>query len=533
MAAFWHGAPAGLDGRARARYPRARVDVRRVLETSAWVAGGIVTYEIIRSMIVGYFARRLDREGQRYVRSRNIQLDRYKFASRSYVKHEVLLQPELQKAMDAQAKEQGRPLDRVRADVDDWLDEIIPSFNTWAFYRFGFVVARMALNFMFEVIIDRLSLERVQKKIPEGAAVVYVFNHRSNADFILASYALANSIAISYAVGEWARVWPLDALFRRFGAYFVRRGFRNPLYHRTLASYVQLIVKRGVTQGVFPEGGLTRDGGLREPKLGILEYVAALKGDPSFRGDVVFVPVGINYDRVLEDNSLLAEARGGGALGKDTIASRLATGWAILRKLPGTLLVNSIRAAAGRTGRYGYAAVAFGDPVSLSQWMSGLGVDVFALPPDDRREKIRQFATVLMAAIGELVPATPATVVADVIARSGAPDLSADVLRERLVDRLEELRRAGRRIAQGREFAAVQAGRLRLSEDLDRRPELLEEERALVAAEEAELTMRLGLEFLERRAAVRVHPRLSEPQKVDVRDPFMLRFYARSLDRSL
>ena len=45
--------------------------------------------------------------------------------------------------------------------------------------------------------------------------------------------------------------------------------------------------------------------------------------------------------------------------------------------------------------------------------------------------------------------------------------------------------------------------------------------------------MRLGLEFLERRAAVRVHPRLSEPQKVDVRDPFMLRFYARSLDRSL
>lgn len=508
------------------------MDIQRVLSTAAWVIGGIVTYEIVRSAIVRRLARRMDRAGSTYVSARNIRLDLYKFASRSYVKGEVLSSPDLSKAIAASAAEQGKPVERVRADVDSWLDEIVPAFNTWAFYRFGFNIARLALNFAFEVIIDRRDLERVQKKIPEGAAVVYVFNHRSNADFIVASYALASSIAISYAVGEWARVWPLDALFRRFGAYFVRRGFRNPLYHQVLAKYVQLIVRRGVSQGVFPEGGLTRDGALRDPKLGILEYVASLKADPTFQKDVVFVPVGINYDRVFEDQSLIAEAKGGGQLGKDTFASRIATGWAILRKLPAVLVVNSLRAAAGRTGRYGYAAVEFGDPLSLSSWLAAQQEDVFALPAEPRRERIRKFAQLLMAEIARLIPATPATVVADVVARSRSrsTELDMDTLRDDLARRLAELRAGGRRIAQGREFASVMAGRVRLSEDVDadRRPELLQEERALVAAEEADLTMRLGLEFLERRNAIRIDGR-----RVAIDDGDMLRFYARSLDRSL
>jgi len=509
------------------------VDVQRFLTTTAWVVGGIVTYEIIRSAIVSRLARRMDRAGSDYVSSRNIRLDRYKFASRAYVKQEVLNSPDLGQAIDASAKETGKPVERVRADVDSWLDEIVPAFNTWAFYRFGFNIARLVLNFAFEVIIDRRALERVQKKIPPEAAVVYVFNHRSNADFIIASYALASSIAISYAVGEWARVWPLDALFRRFGAYFVRRGFRNPLYHLVLSRYVQLIVRRGVSQGVFPEGGLTRDGALREPKLGILEYVASLKADPTFQKDVVFIPVGINYDRVLEDTSLIAEAKGGGSLGKDTLASRLATGWAICRKMPSMLVVNSLRAAAGRTGRYGYAAVEFGDPVSLTSWLATGKIELGGLTTEQRREHIRKFAQLLMAEIAKLIPATPATVVADVIARDGAKEMALEDLRDKLVDRLAELRAGGRHIAQGREFASVIAGRIRLSEDEDaeRRPELLLEERAFVAADEADLTMRLGLEFLGRRKAIRTE---GQPAKrLLVTDNDMLRFYARSIDRTL
>ncbi len=123
---------------------------------------------------------------------------------------------------------------------------------------------------------------------------------------MVVGWALARQVAISYAVGEWARVFPLDALFKAFGGFFVRRGFPDPLYHAVLRRYLQLITRRGVTQGIFPEGGLTRDGALRSPKAGLLDSLLQLTEEC----ELYFVPVGINYDRVLEDEALLAELRG-------------------------------------------------------------------------------------------------------------------------------------------------------------------------------------------------------------------------------
>ena len=503
------------------------VDTHEVLRTAAWMAVAVGVYELIRSAVVGAASRRIQRHGERYLRDKNIRLDRYKFAGRAYVKTEILNDPDMIRRIGESAKEQGKSFEAVRNDVETWLDEIVPAFNTFAYYRFGYVMARTVLNFIFEVQVDEPSLAAARKKIPPDAAVVYVFNHRSNADFIFASVALASSIAISYAVGEWARVWPLDALFRRFGAYFVRRGFKNPLYHAVLAKYVQLIVRRGVTQGVFPEGGLSRDGKLREPKLGILEYIATLRADPEFRHDVVFVPVGLNYDRVLEDRSLLAEASGGVQLGKDTLASRLRTLWLIARRLPLTLTTNAFRAATGRTGRYGYAAVSFGAPVSLSSFLSALGEDVFALPQEERRERIRRFAEILMAEIGRRVPATPATVVA-LACSHGASPVSLRDLRVRVTEELAKMRGAGRFLAHGREFAHIDAGWARLAGGEDRRHELLAEETAMIAGDEAELTTRLGVEFLVRRGALK-----KQGDQLFVGAAEMLAYYARSLDRAV
>jgi glycerol-3-phosphate O-acyltransferase len=65
---------------------------------------------------------------------------------------------------------------------------------------------------------------------------------------------------------------------------------------------VQRAVEAGITQGIFLEGGLSRDGALLKPKLGLLDYMARAKAD------LVFIPVGLNYDRVLEDVSLTEEA---------------------------------------------------------------------------------------------------------------------------------------------------------------------------------------------------------------------------------
>jgi len=128
-------------------------------------------------------------------------------------------------------------------------------------------------------------------RVDPDASVVFVMNHRSNMDYVLVSYLAAEKTALSYAVGEWARIWPLQSLIRSMGAYFVRRDSGDPLYRRVLERYVQMAAEAGVVQAMFPEGGLTRDGALRPPRLGLLDYM--LRDYDPARRDLVFVPVGL------------------------------------------------------------------------------------------------------------------------------------------------------------------------------------------------------------------------------------------------
>ena len=132
-------------------------------------------------------------------------------------------------------------------------------------------------------------------------------NHRSNADYILVSYALAGEVAISYAVGEWARAFPLETIFKAFGSYFVRRRYREPLYHAVLERYVQLITREGVTQGIFVEGASRATESCARPRSACSTTCSASAAMPRIAARLHVVPVAINYDRVLEDRSLLRE----------------------------------------------------------------------------------------------------------------------------------------------------------------------------------------------------------------------------------
>ena len=140
-----------------------------------------------------------------------------------------------------------------------YIREIVPFFNVVAYYQIGYRVAGRLLNLFYKVTVDH------EEPAARGAAAArrgarLPDEPPSNADYVLVSYALAGQVAISYAVGEWARAFPLEHMFKAFGSYFVRRKYREPLYHAVLERYVQLITREGVTQGIFLEGGLTRDG---------------------------------------------------------------------------------------------------------------------------------------------------------------------------------------------------------------------------------------------------------------------------------
>jgi glycerol-3-phosphate O-acyltransferase len=332
----------------------------------------------------------------------------------------------------------------VRRRVRTYLDEIIPHFNVLSYYKLGYNLAKVFVNLLYKVSVDYQD-EPALTRIPRHDVVVYLMNHRSNADYVVVAYVLARGVHVSYAVGEWARAWPLEYVFKSFGAYFVRRRFREPLYHTVLERYVQLITRNGVTQGIFPEGGLTRDGKLRPPKLGLLDYICRTVLDPAFDRDIWFVPVAMNYDRVLEDRSLIREL----------IDERDRPGQ--LRQLATVLsylLSNTARLLTGRLKRYGRVAVNFGTPLSLRSWLRTAPEGVLAWPKERRLPELERLAREMLSRIGAIIPVTPVPLAAatllsfgqTVVAKSAVLE-RMDQLRDRLTEVNGKMVRGGARIA--------------------------------------------------------------------------------------
>ena len=340
--------------------------------------------------------------------------------------------------------EHGLSEQSVRRQVRSYLNEIIPHFNVLSYYKVGYNVAKILLNLLYKVSVDYQDQPALEG-IPKRDIVVYLINHRSNADYVVVAYVLARGVHVSYAVGEWARAWPLEYVFKSFGAYFVRRRFREPLYHTVLERYVQLITRNGVTQGIFPEGGLSRHGKLRPPKLGLLDYICRTLLQPGFDRDIWFVPVALNYDRVLEDRSLIRELvdqedRPGKLSQLGTVLSYLAS--------------NTARLFTGRLKRYGRVAVNFGTPLSLRAWLRTQPADVLSRPKEARLTALEALAREMMTRIGAIIPVTPVPLAAAALLSFGQTVVGQDAVLERmdqLRDRLEEVNgkvvRGGTRIA--------------------------------------------------------------------------------------
>ena len=340
--------------------------------------------------------------------------------------------------------EHGLSEQSVRRQVRSYLNEIIPHFNVLSYYKVGYNAAKILLNLLYKVSVDYQD-EPALEGIPKRDIVVYLINHRSNADYVVVAYVLARGVQVSYAVGEWARAWPLEYVFKSFGAYFVRRRFREPLYHTVLERYVQLITRNGVTQGIFPEGGLSRDGKLRPPKLGLLDYICRTVLEPGFDRDVWFVPVALNYDRVLEDRSLIREL-----VDKEDRPGRLSQLGTVLSYLAS----NTARLFTGRLKRYGRVAVNFGTPLSLRAWLQTQPADVLSRPKEARLIALEVLAREMMTRIGAIIPVTPVPLAAAALLSFGQTVVGKDAVLERmdqLRDRLEEVNgkvvRGGTRIA--------------------------------------------------------------------------------------
>ena len=385
------------------------------------------------------------RLGRRALLHNRARVDRFKLASRAHVRDRLLGDGEIVEAVREHAATHAVSEHDAWRTVERYIQEIVPFFNVVAYYQIGYRISGWLLNLFYKVSID-FAEPKARERLPRDAVIVYVMNHRSNADYVLVSYALAGQVAISYAVGEWARAFPLEHVFKAFGSYFIRRRYREPLYHAVLERYVQLITREGVTQGIFVEGGLTRDGKLRPPKIGLLDYVLGIGRDPAYAARLHVVPVAVNSDRVLEDRSLLREldAKDGGRR-----PSRLVQAWEVAHYVGWNLA----RLLTRQWKRYGRAAVVVGAPIPLGPWFAAQH-DLFSLDRPERLARVQALCDDLLQRVGALIPVTPVPLVCAAI-----QSFDGDFIpRRALLERIDEMRGVLR---------ALNAGVVRQDRDAD------------------------------------------------------------------
>jgi glycerol-3-phosphate O-acyltransferase len=318
----------------------------------------------------------------------------------------LIYDPKVMEAVQDFATQQGVPPNVAFQKARSYAREIVPGFSTATYFGVAIRLAQRLSQGLYDVRLggaDNAALAHIDPK----AAVVFVMNHRSNMDYVLITWLASSHSALSYAVGEWARVWPLKALIRAMGAFFIRRRYSNPLYRAILARYVQMSIQQGTTQAIFPEGGLSLNGQVGAPKVGLLNYI--MRGfEATSDRDVVFVPVALNYDRVLEDRVLITAGMQG--IRRFPVRVRVVLGFTlrvIWQKLRGTFRP------------FGHAAVCYGAPLSLRAYLESGAAD-----------NTQELGQELMNRIRAAVPVLPVPLAAAALQRLGGAASETDLQRD-------------------------------------------------------------------------------------------------------
>lgn len=222
--------------------------------------------------------------------------------------------------------------------------------NPW---RPFFSIIVPVTHFLLDRLFSQVITEGLERFVAahRRSTVIIVPMHRSHLDYVILTYKLyeANLNPPLVAAGINLSFWPFGFIFRSLGAYFVKRDARSDRFHTfALRRYVSYLIKRGHLQEFFIEGGRSRSGRMRPPKLGLLAVMvnAYLRGA---RKDLIFVPVSITYENVIEDVVYGDENTGSGKKSEN--------------------LLSLLRARDLLRHKRGEVMVHFGQPISLSDFL--------------------------------------------------------------------------------------------------------------------------------------------------------------------
>jgi len=379
-----------------------------------------------------YLKRRVNRVIEEVNTRLDIEIRPIQFTRRQALIEQLVFDEKVIDAIRHYAEENDMPQSVAQDKARQYAAEIVPAFNAYIYFRVGYWLAKKLARLVYRVRVGFYDDDRI-RNTDKDATIVFVMNHRSNMDYVLVSFLVAERMTLSYAVGEWARIWPLQTLIKSMGAFFVRRNSGNPLYRKVLERYVNMSTRAGVCQAVFLEGGLTRDGKLREPRLGFLDYMLR-DYHPQTDRDITFIPVGINYDRVIEDRSLIRKL--------DSQAEKRSH-WFVLKTTLGFIFKNLMLSRKNRWRRFGYASVNFGEPMSAKAYCDSHDVDFSVLPSESRFDQVGKLSETIMANVSSVIPIMPVALMCETLIQCRDGWKSELELKSQCVERLAELEEKG------------------------------------------------------------------------------------------
>jgi len=425
------------------------------IEVPVWLAvltGALAILAVVRLLLLPGLKRLMERRKTRAVDQINVRLrlgvPSFLMTKRDVIINRLMFDEAVQQLVTETAEETGETRQALMARVKKHAEDIVPAFSIFFYFRLGYWLARWVLRLHYVVrtaYVDDTAFDA----IGPDSTVVMILNHRSNMDVLLVNYLASRRSTLSYAAGEWARLWPFYHIQRAAGNYVVDRDARDVLYRRVLERYVTTATSAGVHQGIFPEGELSRDAAMHSPKLGLISYITKAF-DPNGKRDIIFIPVAINYDRVPEDRRLVYEQdtefreRGKAFLVRSSFRYALEVAALPLRR---------------REDRFGYACASFGHPISWREWLEQQHVDPHSLDRKERYECVSALTEKLMLDIGGMIPVLPVPVVAAALVSDPRRAWSVPELKSLAHKKLEDLMTSGAQVylPDGDEDAAITA----------------------------------------------------------------------------
>jgi len=312
------------------------------------------------------------------------------------IRDEILSSPEFLAKLDEIAGEDRLTAETARGKARGYITEIAADLRESYIEGFCAFLTPVFNRVFGGIAVDRDLIDSIREAGRE-TPVVLVPSHRSHMDYLIMSYLLYfyGVVPPHIAAGANLSFFPLGHLFRRCGAFFLRRSFKgNRVYALCFSWYVRKLIKEGHTIEFFIEGGRSRTGKVLPPRFGILTNVvdAVLTGGAR---DATVVPISISYDRIIEAGAYTREVSGA-----DKQAENVG---------------GVLKSAQVLDSRYGTIYITGGQPVRIQEFFSKHDDDPENLSPERRRYLVKKMGYSILGRINRAAVVTPSALAALVL----------------------------------------------------------------------------------------------------------------------